>query len=58
LQLLEPLSSDQLLLYPSKVSSHFAIIIGKIFNTQLTSDKVREAVLNFVTNKLKASGEP
>jgi hypothetical protein len=39
MQLLEPLSSDKLLLYPHKVSSHLAIIIGKVLNVQLSSDR-------------------
>ena len=32
MQLLEPLTQDRMLLYPAKVSSHLALVIGKIFN--------------------------
>lgn len=53
MQLLEPLTSDQLLLYPHKVSSHFAVLVGKIINAHLDTESSIAAIANFVTNKVQ-----
>jgi hypothetical protein len=57
LSLLEALSSDSLLMQPKRISVHFALCIGRIFDKHFEREMLVESVNAFVANNIGASLE-